>query len=166
MVKKIALWTVYILIVGLLVFGAANRTSAKSDQGLLFGNQDGIIEGRGQGDSDFVGEGAFGEFEADDHEETLEEQDLVTLRGEIANLGSEALEIETEANGILEIKGRTWRYLRELGYSPEIGNQVVVQGFYENGEFEVSGFQDLLKELVFQIRDEYGRPMWGGGGSK
>ena len=49
MFKKIILWTVYILIVGLLVFGAANRTSAKTDQGTLFGNVDEIVARRGQG---------------------------------------------------------------------------------------------------------------------
>ena len=161
MVKKIMLWTVYVLIVGLLVFGAANRTSAKTDQGLLFGNLDEIIGGRGQGNGSTE---EYGEYEAADHEEILEEQDWLTLSGQITAVGSEAIEIQTGTAGILEIEGRSWRFSQELGYIPEVGNKVEVQGFYENGEFEVSIIQDLTIDQVFQLRDEYGKPMWGGGG--
>jgi len=84
MVKKIMLWTVYVLIVGLLVFGAANRTSAKTDQGLLIGNPEEIIGGRGQGNGSSV---EYGEYEAADHEEVLEQQDWVTLSGQIIAVG-------------------------------------------------------------------------------
>ena len=164
MVKKIFLWTVYVLIVGLLLFGAANRTSAKTDQGVLIGNLNEVFEGRGQGNSGSGKDDGYSEFEDDDHEEIIEEQDWVRLSGQIININSEALEIQTATAGILEIEGRSWRFIRELGYIPEEGNQVVVQGFYENGEFEVSIIQDLTTELIFQVRDESGRPLWGGGG--
>ena len=152
---KVIMWTVYVLIVGLLVFGAANRTSAKTDQGTLFGNMDEIVAGRGQGNA---------EYEAADHEEILEEQDLVSLSGQIIAAGIEVLEIQTGTAGILEIEGQSWRFAQELGYVPGEGNEVIVQGFYENGEFEVSTIQDLTAELIFHLRDEYGKPMWGGGG--
>lgn len=164
MVKKIALWTVYVLIVALLVFGAANRTAAKSDQGTLIGNLDAVFAGQGEG-ADRSGQvDGYDEYETNDHEEIIQEQDRVVLSGQIINISSETLEIGTGTAGILEIEGRTWRYLRELGYVPEEGNEVVVTGFFENGEFEVSSIQDLTAELAIQIRDEYGKPMWGGGG--
>ena len=164
MVKKIMLWTVYVLIAGLLVFGAANRTSATTDQGVLIGNLNEVFEGRGQGNSGSEIYDGYSEFEADDHEEIIEEQDWVTLSGQIIAVGTEALEIQTRTAGTLEIEGRPMRFSQEIGYVPGEGNEVVVQGFYENGEFEVSILQDLTAELIFQIRDEYGRPMWGGGG--
>ena len=160
MVKKIMLWTVYVLIVGLLVLGAANRTSAKTDQGLLIGNSEEINGGRGQGNGSSV---EYGEYEAAGHEEVLEQQDWVTLSGQIIAVGSEALEIQTGSAGDLEIEGRSWRFAQELGYVPVEGNEVVVKGFYENGEFEVSTIQDLTAEQIFQLRDEYGKPRWGGG---
>ncbi len=161
MVKKIMLWTVYVLIVGLLVFGAANRTLAKTDQGLLIGNPEEIISGRGQGNGSSV---EYGEYEAAGHEEVLEQQDWVTLSGQIIAVGSEALEIQTGSAGDLEIEGRSWRFAQELGYVPGEGNEVVVQGFYEYGEFEVSTIHDLATDQIFKLRDEYGKPMWGGGG--
>lgn len=164
MFKKIVLWTVYALIVGLLIFGAANRTSAKTDQGLLFGNLTEVFEERGQGNNSSGINESHGELETDDHEEIIKEQDWVALNGQITNISSEALEIETKTAGILEIEGRSWRFAQELGYVPVEGNELVVQGFYENGEFEVVTIQDLSADQIFQIRDESGRPMWGGGG--
>lgn len=161
MVKKIMLWTVYVLIVGLLVFGAANRTSAKTDQGLLIGNLEEISGGRGQGNGSSV---EVGEYESAGHEEVLEKQDWVSLSGQIIAVGSEALEIQTGTAGILEIEGRSWRFAQELGYFPGEGKEVAVQGFYENGEFEVSIIHDLTTDQIFYLRDEYGKPMWGGGG--
>jgi hypothetical protein len=101
--KKVILWTVYVLIVGLLVFGAANRTSAKTDQGILFGNLDEIIDGRGQGNGSAGNSEGYGENEIDDHEEILEEHDWVSFRGQIIAVGVESLEIQTGTAGILEI---------------------------------------------------------------
>ena len=163
MIKKIALWTVYVLIVGLLVFGAANRTSAKTDQVLLFGNQGEIADGRGRGSFGSGDDDKVGEFEAEDHDESPEDQDWVSLSGLIVFVGADVLEIQTGTSGILEIEGRSYRFVQELGYLPVEGNEVVVRGFYENGEFEVGVIQDLTDNLTFQLRDEYGRPMWGGG---
>ncbi len=164
MFKKLVLWTVYALIVGLLIFGAANRTAAKTDQGLLFGNSNEIFAERGQGNNGSGTREDYGELEADDHEEIIEGQDWVVLSGQIIKISSDTLEIQTKTAGILEIEGRSWRFVQESGYVPVEGNELVVQGFYENGEFELSIIQDLTADQVFQIRDESGRPLWSGGG--
>lgn len=166
MIKKISVWTVYALIVGLLIFGAANRTAAKTEQGPLFGSSDEVNERRGQGNESSGKVEENDDHEANDHEESLVEQDWVSLSGQVINVGAEALEIQTETAGILEISGRSWRFSQEIGYVPVEGNEVVVQGFYENGEYKVSTIQDLSNEQIIQLRDEYGKPAWGGGGSK
>ena len=164
MIKKMAMWSVYVLIVGLLVFGAANRTSAKTDQGLLFGNMDEIIAGRGQAAGSSGSNDENGNYAASDHEVIIEEHDWVWLSGQIARVGAEALVIQIGTEGDLEVEGRSWRFAQELGYVPVEGNDVVVSGFYENGEFEVATIQDLTADQIFTLRDEFGKPMWGGGG--
>ena len=164
MFKKVILWTVYVFIVGMLVFGAANRTSAKTGQGILFGNWDDTVAGWGQGNESAGNSAGFDENEADIHEEILDEQKWVSFSGQIISIETEVLVIQTRTAGILEIEGRPLRFAQELGYVPEEGNEVVVQGFYENGEFEVSMIQDLTINQEFRLRDNYGRPMWGGGG--
>ena len=86
MVKKVMLWTVYVLIVGLLVFGAANRTSAITEQGILFGNVEEIFDGRGQGNGSSGSSEGYGENEANGHEEILKEHDWAELIGIIRSV--------------------------------------------------------------------------------
>ncbi len=164
MFKKIMLWTVYVVIVGLLIFGAVNRTSAKADQGILFGKTDEINDGRGRGNNGSDNFIKSGEMTEAAHEEISEEQDWGSLSGQIIIVSPEALEIQTGSAGILEISGRSWRFAQELGYFPEEGNEVTVEGFYENGEFEVSTILDLSTGQIFLLREDSGRPLWSGGG--
>ncbi len=164
MVKKTILWMVYVLIVGGLVFGAANRTLAKTDQGILFGNQDEIVAGRGQGNGSTSSSESDVKNNAYDHEVDLEGQAWITHTGQIISVSVEAIEIQTEKAGILIIEGRPLRFAQELGFVPGEGNNVSVQGFYENGEYEVAVIEDLAKDQVFLLRDNNGKPMWSGGG--
>lgn len=165
MIRKIVLWTVYALIVGVLVFGAANRTSAKVDQGLLFVGLNDAFGERGRGNNGASSKDDFGEFEPDDHEEVIGTEDLLEMSGTITDISGDFLEIEAGSAGILILEGRSWRFLQESGYVPLIGNEVVVQGFIEDGEFEASSLYDLTGGQIFPIRDEYGRPLWSGRGN-
>ncbi|NQS91813.1 MAG: hypothetical protein HQ574_05330, partial [Chloroflexi bacterium] len=136
MIKKILIWTVYAVIVGVLIFGAANRTAAKTDLGVLFGKSDTFVEEvQRQG-----GSGNFGrssESGEPDHDEITEEHDWVSFSGQVTIVDYSALEVQTENEGILEISGRSWSFAQELGYFPEVGNEIILNGFFENGEFEV-----------------------------
>lgn len=163
MFKKIMMWTIYAGIVGLLIFGAANRTLAKTDQGLLLGGADDFSREGGRGNGGSGNGGQSVDAGITDPEVNLVEYDWVSLSGQIIHVDSEVLEIQTRTVGILEIEGRSWRFVQELGYVPMEGNELVVQGFYENGEFEVSTMEDLTANQLFQLRDESGRPLWGGG---
>ena len=162
MIKKIFMWIVYAAIVGLLIFGAANRTAAKMDQGVLFGRSEDITEDGqrrgGSGNSEISGD--FGDV---DHEENPVEHDWVSLNGQIILVDLRALEVLTEKYGILEISGRSWRFAQESGYLPDLGNEVILDGFFEIGEFEVSSIQDLSAGQIVFLRDEFGHPLWNGG---
>ena len=84
------------------------------------------------------------------------EQDWVSFSGQIITVGGEVLEIQTGTGGILEIAGRPLRFAQEIGFIPGEGNEVVVQGFYENGEFEVATIEDLATDQIFQAS----RQLW------
>ena len=162
MIKRIFMWIVYGAIVGLLIFGAANRTAAKTDQNTLFGRADVIAEddqrrgGSGNPESS-------SEFGYTDHEENPEEHDWVSLNGQIILVDGRILEVQSESYGILEISGRSWRFAQAAGYLPAAGNEVILDGFFENGEFEVSTIQDLSAGQIVFLRDESGHPLWNGG---
>jgi len=159
MVKKIVLWTAYALIVGVLIFGAANRTLAKTGQGLLFGSPE-VLTGTGQGRG---GEGNLkqaNEFVNAEHEENLEEYDWAELFGSIIEIDSRSLKILTDREGEMELSGRAWRYILETGYIPTLASEVWLSGFYENGEYKIASFQDLSSGRVVMVRDVSGQPLW------
>ncbi len=159
MIKKIIMWTIYAGIVGLLVFGAVNRTSAKTDQGVLFGKPAAEAEtaqGRG-GTSSSV---QTNDFNDADHAENPEEHDWVELGGIITEFDSRSLIILTEGAGELELAGRAGRFILETGYLPSVGQQVWLSGFYESGEFKIANFQDLKTGQIVLVRDNSGQPLW------
>ena len=162
MFKKIFMWTIYALIVGLLIFGAANRTAAKTDQELLFGRSD-VVSETGQGRGGSGNSEWSSDFGDTDHEENPVEHDWVSLSGQIIQVDGRTLEVLTEYDGILEISGRSWRFAQASGYLPGVGNEVILDGFFENGEFEVSAIQDLSAGQIVLLRDEDGHPLWSGG---
>jgi hypothetical protein len=159
MIKKIFMWTVYAGIVGLLVFGAINRTSAKTDQGVLLGRPEEAAEfgqgGRGEGNL-----GQTNEFEITDHEENPEEHMWIELTGVLIGFDSKTLLIQIDNEDVLELSGRAWRFVQETGYVPTLGVEVKLSGFYENAEFKIAGFQDQYYGQVVQVRDDSGAPLW------
>ena len=179
MFKKIMLWTVYVVVVGLLIFGAVNRTSAKigddnfgernisSSRQSFSGGQ-----GNGQGGNGSDEQGGRGAVNSSGSEQATlsegEDHDWTTLSGTITSFSTEDLQIEISGSNedMIEVAGQAWRLVQELGYFPEEGNEVTVEGFYENGEFEVSTILDLSTGQIFLLREDSGRPLWSGGGRK
>ena len=159
MIKKIIMWTIYAGIVGLLVFGAVNRTAAKTDQGVLFGRPAEVPEaGQERGGAGNLKQA--NQFKDADHEENPEEHDWAELIGSIIEFDSKTLLIQTEGEGKLELSGRAWRYILETGYMPSVGSEVWLSGFYENGEYKIASFQDLTTGQVVMVRDSFGQPLW------
>lgn len=181
--KKILMWTIYAGVVGLLIFGAVIRTEAKTEQ---HNSQPEMrLESRGSGSDAQGGEGAGWARDGEEGtrssgqgsgrnggssgsgEELLlaadQEHDWTTLIGVVISLDDESLWIETDQEENLEITGRAWSFILESGLVVSIGDQVELEGFYENDEFEVSYLEDLTSGESLQIREDSGRPLWSGG---
>ena len=177
------MWTMYAGVVGLLIFGAVIRTEAKTEQ---HNSQPEMrLESRS---SDSQGQGGEGAGWARDEEDTTErsgqgsgrngnssgngeevllaaeeEHDWTSLIGVVVSLDDESLWIETDQEENLEITGRAWSYILDSGLVVEVGDEVMLEGFYENDEFEVSYLENLISDESLQIREDSGRPMWSGG---
>ena len=50
------------------------------------------------------------------------------------------------------------------GFAPDVGDQVTLDGFYENGEFEVTFIANLTNDQTVYLRDETGHPLWASSG--
>lgn len=174
MVKKYLKWTVYGSIVALLIFGGVIRTQAKADQeGTQFGSEP-ELENLSSQSQDERGAGGWSREEAGRNEGSSgnsqelylaaeEEHDLVILTGVVTGLDSESLWIEMVQGGSLEITGRAWLFIQEAGLTFAGQEEVELEGFYENEEFEVSAIWNISQDTFLQIRDESGRPLWRGG---
>lgn len=64
----------------------------------------------------------------------------------------------------LEIEGRALRYMLENGIEFYPGDELVLNGFYENDRFEIGSITNNTTQQTLTVRSETGRPLWAGGG--
>ena len=197
MLKKIILWTLYAAFVGILIFGAINRTTVKTgdDDGLQAGNAAereaaGNLESGGNGNA--YGQGEAGSPQLDESAEQedaaapgldepaghvdgkVESHDTakhewVTLTGTISSIIPRGMTMATTTGQPVEVARRAWRFAQEQGFAPQVGDQVTLDGFYEDGKFEVAVITDLTNGQTVYLRDDAGHPLWSaesGNGNK
>jgi hypothetical protein len=171
MLKKIALGTLFIGLIGILVTGAViwtvDRTELVAEaQGRRRGNSDtgayaagGSGRGRGgysQGREDAPGD-QTGTGQA--HVEKW-----LTLQGTVVSVDADTLLMQTASGEQVTMENRPWWFAQEQGFSTQVGNQVTLVGFYEKGDFEVGQISDTTNGQTILVRDENGRPLWAGRG--
>lgn len=179
MLKKIILWTFYAAFVGVLIFGAVNRTMVKvgDDGGVQNGNAVERALARnleseqndqtyGQKDSaapqldGIVGDG---NVEIEGHDTA--EHEWVTLTGTVSSIIPRGMTVAASNGQQIEVTRKPWRFAQEQGFAPQVGDQITLDGFYENGEFEAACLNDLTNGQIVYLRDETGHPLWASGGS-
>ncbi len=169
MFKKILMWLIYAGVVGLLIFGAVIRTEAKTE-GIFsppeerFGGKGSDSPGQGDGGSGW--NGSFSGSGGEVHLAEGAEREWIRLVGVVTGLDSESLWIETSQGEILEVTGRAWRFIFDSRLVFSVGDEVELEGFYENDEFEVSSIQDLTRDFFLPVREDSGRPLWSGGAGR
>ena len=186
MFKKILQWTIYAGIVGLLIFGGVIRTQAKAGQegsqsefesdheaGSAAnlgreGNGTGGRTGEGAEYADRSGGGTGRNQGASGGSEELhlaeeEEHEWIGFGGVVSELDYESLWIMSDQGESLEITGRAWLFIQEAELVFEVDDEVELEGFFENDEFEVSAIRNLTSGTFLQIREDSGRPLWSGG---
>ncbi len=88
----------------------------------------------------------------------------LTVDATVITVG-EHVTIELEDRTELELGLGPTFYREEVGFDPEVGDELTVTGFHEDGEFKVMSILDASgTPLIF--RDEYGRPGWAGRGNR
>ena len=90
-------------------------------------------------------------------------EEILTYAGTVASITNELWIVNLDDFGSLEIEGRILSYLQENGFSVSVDDQVVINGFIEGDDFEVSGIQNQTTGVKIAVREETGRPLWAGG---
>jgi hypothetical protein len=62
----------------------------------------------------------------------------------------------------LEIEGRALSFMQDNGFQVEVGDELVLVGFYEGDKFEVGEITNIATQQVLALRDATGRPFWSG----
>lgn len=179
MFKKIVLAGLLVGLIGVLAIGAVIRTMDKT------GN---VAEARGLGNGRVVaGETAYTAVNSQESRssgygaaggrgrlveggiaEPLSNaavpQDWITYEGIVLQVPEAGVDMIMQTiDGEELVVGTGPGYLETQGIDLEEGEQVQVQGFWEDGEFKAGELTRLSDGQTVTMRDEYGRPAWSGG---
>ena len=123
-------------------------------------------QGRGaSGGGAFGGAGAFdgsgrNSGAGQGRNETVRNIEWETLTGKVSVVDHEVT-IQTAEGQVLIGMGQS--AYRE-GFALEVGDEITVLGFHEDGEFKARTVENLTTGETLTLRDETGRPMWAGQG--
>ena len=123
-------------------------------------------QGRGaSGGGAFGGAGAFdgsgrNSGAGQGRNETVRIVEWKTLTGKVTIVDDE-ITIQTAEGQVLIGMGQS--AYRE-GFELEVGDEITVLGFHEDGEFKAGTVENLTTGETIVLRDETGRPMWAGQG--
>ncbi len=204
MIKKIILGVLFVGLSGFLIFGAVNRTLAKTNDSRTEANGGGRYQSeeiglakvsedenpngknqslnrslnrpetdpqygnwinRSENDSEY-GNG----LGRTDSERTGVPNPQATAgewaeyEGTVISSDDVMIVVETIDDTQIVIEGRALAFMQEVGYTTMVGNNLLINGFYEDGEFKVATIDDLTTGDSIVIRDENGRPGWAGNG--
>ena len=153
MLKKIIFWTLYIIFVGGLIWGAINRTSS------ILEEEDKNISINHIRETNPIAETE--PTPSKDHPAPEIATKWEILKGEISILSNRGATFTLENGSTLSINPRAWRFALEHGLQAQLGDTLLLTGFYEeDGKFELAHLRSLNNGTVVQIRDEDGHPLW------
>jgi len=144
MLKKVLFGAFLLLIVAALAIGAIIRTNDK-----VVGTRD---SGRGQGlgNQSYIAQASSFEW--------------ATVEGTVVGVNEIAMTVQTTTGGQILVENRPWLFALEQKFSANVGDQIRMNGFADNGYFTAAQLQNLANGKTAQLRDETGRPGWSGRG--
>jgi hypothetical protein len=96
--------------------------------------------------------------------EPVEIGDWETVAGKAILADNEVIVQTAEGDVVIGLGQAAYR--EEAGFTLNTGDEVVVQGYYEDGEFKAGTVENLTTGQSIVLRDESGRPMWTGRGQR
>ncbi len=172
MFKKILVGTFVVGLIGILVVGALNRTNAQAgDQvrGQGWGNGNTVTEHTATGGGQGRGQGGPGWGQQDAAGAQLEAGQALaqeTVRGTVVSVDQNVLVVKTAAGAQVTVENRPWLFALESAFTAQVGDQVTLSGYDQNGVFEVARIDNASNGKSVVLRDESGRPGWSGRGRR
>jgi len=180
MLKKVMVGTLLAGLIGVLIFGALNRTLDRTGkvaeaQGQGSGRGRALDESNGQGGNgqgrnldQTIGQGGNGRGAGSERQYPnyqVAPEAWETHEGTVVQVPEPGVEmvIQTAEGGELVI-GTGPLDLAGQGFVLQVGEPVQVRGYWEDGEFKATQLTRLNTGQTVALRDDSGRPVWAGGG--
>ena len=84
--------------------------------------------------------------------QTEEVKDWLSIQGTVISVDDEEMVVELSGGEQIIVEGRAWSFSQESGFVVETGDQIQLTGFFEEGDFEVGGMENISWETSFQTR--------------
>ena len=119
-------------------------------------------QGRAEAPSDGTGTGQ------------AEVDEWLTIQGAVVSVDGNTLIVQSAGGEETVVENRAWWFAQEQGFSAEVGDQVSLLGFYEDGDpmassgsrFEAGQISNETTGQTVEIRETSGRPLWAGRGRR
>jgi len=180
MIKKIILGVLFVGLGGFLIFGAVNRTLAKTNDVRTEVNWGGRYQSE---EIDLAkvaeDENPYGRNQSLNRSLTRSETDSQygngggsrdgdrtgvpdpqATAGEWAEYEGNVISMDSS----IVIEGRALLFMQDSGFVTNVGNTLFITGFYEDDEYKVATIIDQTTGETIVVRDEGGRPGWAGNG--
>lgn len=86
-----------------------------------------------------------------------------TLQGTAVSVADDLVEIQTADGTVIPFEGQPLRFAIAEGFSAEVGDEISLNGYEEDGEFKIGVVTNLSSDATYTLRDTSGRPGWSGG---
>jgi hypothetical protein len=161
------------------VDAAADAAPNGIDEGTVVGQQQASGQGRGygaQGNQGSGGQGGQGQGQAGQGqagqgqggtanasgEPQAEVEEWVTIEGTV--MQTLELMVEIGNDETVQVGLGPSHYRDAQGFVLNVGDQVRIDGYWEDGEFKAGEVENLTSGDTIVLRDAYGRPLWSGRG--
>lgn len=180
MIKRVALGTVLVALIGVLVAGAIIRTIDKTEN-----VAEARGEGRGRSSSEVVGtsderlgqsRGSQGQGGGHGRSAevtvgtgsiyTVPSEEWAMYEGTVMQVPGAGVDLVIATDDGEEIAiGTGPSYMEAQGFALQAGERVQVEGYWEDGAvFKAAQITRLQDGAAIALRDEFGRPAWAGNG--
>ncbi len=95
----------------------------------------------------------------------MQVDEWITVEGTLMSFQGGNMTMSTVEGEILSFKTGQPRFFAEQGITFQVGDEIIVVGFYQGEEFQAGDITQVATELRVMLRDPNGRPLWAGAGN-
>ncbi len=111
-------------------------------------------------------QGQNGNSEGDHSGESqMQVDEWITIEGNLMSFQGGNMTMSTAEGEILSFKTGQPRFFSDQGVTFQVGDEIVVVGFYQGAEFQAGDITQVSTGLRVMLRDPNGRPLWAGAGN-